>query len=657
MNAKLYRKTQGSALIMVLGMMALMLVMAIAFSIYMRTGMAAAGGYRQDVLLRQMMPVAINQALVAITRRTPDYYPSWDVLLSEGTGGAASNMITDAVRRVLPLAPLSNTNPIPQWIVPSDLKGLRVAFVVLNCSGLLDANYAGGTNRSFGSSPAEIQIGTMPEVVDFASLTNHRPYLTIQQLTTNALLAGSSNFVCYSMMPWVRNGVGTAPALLSGSAADLKLRQPDIEAKFILSGLTDARGVFEALIDYVDTNDVPERLDSYCTEAVPMINEVVAQVTFSGPITNMTLQASVTVELSYPFVTPAAANYYLAGIASFRSDNAFPVPGNATNTRPITIGSPYSLLSGVCRASVTTNFSSFAAVTPQTVSVAVSLEVRSGSASGQVVDRVPASGVLEIPLDVSGLSGTYVISREIIDPRYNWNTNDWKVANPLVGTPARENSQTLRYRVRDPSVDGDAKMHVANAPLRSVAELSYLPRDKDTRWSTIRLFPVPGKPVDPVLDYFAINTNTLKGVVNPNTRSKEVMSALFQGMIADEYPGGPASAMPTPQVLADAWVDLSNQCSTLSQLGVTCTNVLAKVAYPSDSLFRKESLLRNLVGLVHPRQQYFIVCMSMQGFKTVKVGLNNVDIPGARIYATAEIWRDPLLPHNVMIQNIMILNE
>ena len=63
---KKMKSRQGIALIMVVGMLALMMVMGVAFAIFMRTERVAAGSFRTDVRARNLLQVALHQAIEAI---------------------------------------------------------------------------------------------------------------------------------------------------------------------------------------------------------------------------------------------------------------------------------------------------------------------------------------------------------------------------------------------------------------------------------------------------------------------------------------------------------------------------------------------------------------------------------------------------------------
>ena len=83
----------------------------------------------------------------------------------------------------------------------------RIAYVVVNCSGLLDANVVGGAPRSFSSTNVnEINLASLPDVIDanlfLADRSLQAPYTTILNLETNrGVIFPVHNFYCHSYDP------------------------------------------------------------------------------------------------------------------------------------------------------------------------------------------------------------------------------------------------------------------------------------------------------------------------------------------------------------------------------------------------------------------------------------------------------------------------
>ena len=628
---------EGIALIMVVGLLALMMVLAVAFAIYMRTGRVSAGNFKNDVVTRHLLPVALNQVLSNIVHSVgASAYPPWDVLCSAGMD-AAPEVTNGVALDYVPRGVLGTNTISPKWVdVTPDT---RVAFLVLNCSGLLDANYAGGGIRGGGTNAAEIQVSVAESGVDTNKLVAKRSFETIQELGVE--LAASQKFVTYSYFPQLPYSAGNAPVILAGDLTGAT-KSNEIVTALIASGINraDAPNVYLALLDYVDSNDVPQNLWSPCTESGPMFNEVQVTLQYSNaPAASSlyTMKGWVDVEASYPFVKTFGRNYTIDCSISFSAPIGFPLPSPASIAGvPVdstVYATHYDYKSKIVKVSLPAmDYVAFTNLAMQPIAVTGKVSLVMRNQAGLVVDAVPTNSPASapitfdfiIPVNLANVSVPFVVDKECIDPRYNWDTTTaaarW--TNSPVNSLGRVNHQTTDYfanPANSPFVDSDQNMYVADAPLQSVAELSYLPRGRDVvaranLWRTVRLFPTAGAVVDTVLDHFSMGTNEVKGFVNPNTRSEKVMEALFTGMPVDEYPGGPVSAVDAP-TLATAWVSSgSSVISNYSGLIQKYTNAMALVG---GSVFKQESVIRNMLGLLHPRQNYFIALMCVQTARTV----------------------------------------
>ena len=104
---------QGIALILVVGMLGLMMVMAVAFAVFMRTERVAAGSFRTDVRARALLQVALSRAVASIDAdmiATNRIYPTWDALYAGGTNYVREALTKNALDQI-PLGAL-----IPQGI-------------------------------------------------------------------------------------------------------------------------------------------------------------------------------------------------------------------------------------------------------------------------------------------------------------------------------------------------------------------------------------------------------------------------------------------------------------------------------------------------------------------------------------------------------------
>lgn len=696
---QLNKNREGIALIMVIGLLALMMVLGVSFAIYMRTGSVSAGYFRGDVVTRQLLPAALNSALRDIEVTVGDnMYPPWDVLCSTGTADSAE--VTNSIMLSwVPQSVLAMTNAItPTWQEVGN--NCRVAYIVLNCSGLMDANYAGGGSRACGSDPTEIQISDLAEVNDTNAFSYCRPYETIQQLgmvgvntSPPPLRSAPSSLVTYSYFPLVKPGETNGPVPLAGSDTNLMTHKGDIIKAFnksVFAGanstLPFATNLYNELLDYVDADDVPQNLWSPCTEAVPMFNEIqlTLKLAFSSNNLFSARGSTLDMEWAYPFITgDTSRKFEISYSLNFQPSAAgFPaITASSPLTNTIDSGYPGSSYEApsVGFGNKNLNYSAFVGQSVTlTGQVALVMKLRGGA----VVDAAPtnsigASATIDFPMTFTvpsspispnpDITTNVVMAKDCTDPRFNWKTDHWRTVNPPATHSLRsENAKTTNFRTSNATqVDGDTKMYVANRPLQSLGELTYLAQaDSDTKfWQTIRIYPTASLPVHPVLDYFTLATSSaLKGVVNPNTRSVEVMKALLTDMRANEYPDGPNIGAPIDvQALANEWLTKGNPIINLSDLGQKCTN-LTTVAPFNGSEFLQESLLRNMVGLLHPRQNYFMILLCAQSYTQLPKSLGvNQKISGLTAHGIAEVWRDPLPnssgKHKVIIRMIKTVEE
>lgn len=685
------RNRDGVALILVVGMLALLMIMGVAFAVFMRTERIAAGNFRNDVQARQLLHVALARAIEDVEFRASvsnAHYPEWFVLTSTSTNQMVSN--ADWATNYIPWGALnaaSLTNV--QWIdLGSQAQGWqgRIAYACINASGLLDVNYAGGGGaRGSGTNASEIQIRSLPDVGNTTALLSQRPYDTLQEanlLGAAGLNGAASSFVTYSANPKTYPNGATEPWVdISGDDAALQAKHAAIAAAFMASvsnaAPADAEFMYANLLDYVDKDHIPRDLASPCTESVPMLNEVSIKYTvnFRSDGTFL-LGPDFYVEAFYPFVKPCDGPYTATCDASFQATDPLFVPPDivarttdATFSPSDPIDHPKLLtrIRGGSKAGVYTN--SFGGKVVFTASVRMT--IRQGSnASGTIVDASPypltasplviGSTTCNIPIAVTQTSIVCVAGAETVDPRYNWDCasrNQWRpYGRGLYGTADGSMNTNTITEMNKRFTDGHTAMFVADRPLRTPAELSYLLRScsagPDGWWRTIRLMDEYNSntymPADKILDYFVVNSsNDVRyGCVNPNTRSTTVLKAVLFDMPLDKYPGEPNPSTVVDDSsgwasnLASWWTSSANPAcgsiSNLSQLG-SMTNVFLNAIFSGKTPFEREAFFRNLAGLFGVRQNYFVVLLYAQGIKTTPDGKQNVI---AESRAVAEVWRD-----------------
>lgn len=654
---------QGVALILVIGMLALMMVMGVTFAIFMRTERLAAGHFRADVQTRELLQAALARAMAGIDSSIGNaVYPPWDILQSSG-GDINTNALSGAVSNWIPWAVLGATNAEPRWIdLPS---GGKISYLVLNCSGLVDVNYAGGTTRGSGTNVSEIQLSALSEVADATALVNGRPYETLQELGVKAGVALSGkpqNLVTYSAFPTNYTGGAKLDLVdISGDINALRSRKSDIISAFTRSGITDAAFAYSNLLYYVDPSVTPlnpDDLGTPLTKAVPMINEVRISMTnriVAGP--KCLPLVTVEVELFYPFLKASPAGPYKVECDVIVSGIGTDIKYVPTNKAPNNITYNGTPLQPYQVASFTIAAPPVAFTTNDPIQLVVNVGAKV-TLSGVDVDSVPYPYVPGSYFAVTGDTMRVAVNPnggvrgfECYDPRFNWDTRQiaqqWVRYNLMVpnGTISRTNWLMGFYmNTFKSSVNGYSDMYVAGEPLHNVGELSYLLRgsQRTDKWSTIKLCSDQRTiPIDKVLDNFMVPVSTNRhGLVNINSRSPEALAAVFLGMPLEAYPGQspPETKVNTPAQALGLANELIRQTATpislMSDYG-TKTNLMTIAPVSGLSTLAAQAVIRNTAGLLHFRQNYFIVLLYAQPTKRAK--------NDAVLSAVAEVWRDPLV--------------
>lgn len=679
---------RGIALVVVLGMLALLVMIGVSFSVFMRTERQAAGSFQHDVRARLLLQAAAVRAVEAIdTSLASSAYPAWTYLRS-GTNGGITLSTGDVWAAHVPTSLLSPMPAEPTWIsVPNG----RIGYLIFNASGLLDANTVGNDGagiikRGVGVDPREIDLTVLSEVRNAVELIDNRLYESVREMKRAGSAIGLSevkNLVSYSRSP---TNVTPVPVDMSGDVAALTARKAEIQTAIGgMSGLSGANLdiVFDALLDYVDTNSIPRNLNSPCTERVPMINEVrcqpyIVKATVGG-VSVSRLAFDFKVELFYPFAKANLDSFtlqYKYTIEAVGAASGFPTPGTVIKTSPskyiegtytpVTIDTPPAV------NPVLTGFEN------QTASFKITIEyLNLFDSLGNKVDSVenpiflsaraeyyPIITVPPVP-PAERLRGT-VGGAECVDPRFNHVRNCWipysKVFNDT-GGGAGGSTNALNaytsYQLAKTTTDGHPWMLVADQPFQSAGEWSYIVRGgsglADT-WRTFRLLDEGSQKADAIYTYFTVNpTNaTQRGFVNPNTGATNVLEAVFKGMPLDAYPGEANPHTVTAdeaKILASNWM-LDPLSSNKSEM-VENTHYIAAVSSIIDGLglsykeFRKEAGIRNLFGLLNPRQNYFIIALFAQSSARVPVPDNNgvvswKDSVRSDMTGILELWRDPV---------------
>ncbi len=363
----------GVALIVVLGMLTVITILAVSFAIAMRFEQFTAKRYSDQVRARHFLDVGVVWAMEGVNQAMdgqPGGFPYpyyWDDSAPASFGHAYASrgdgpdvdLFTGSVTGMIPVSlwsDVANTQPGWAYVVGKDPEtgtltatNGRVAFLVVNVSGLIDANTCtGGTNDVDRFAPGVVDFDALEEVVDPAAFLDdrdaHRRYETLGELTSlNAGIAGpSSNLFVYSYDPDPHrymvstNGLGRRDIALTNKFAINAITNYDgnhADAAFsndyfrpltdLLAAacVTNPVAIAWNVIAFLDEDRRPETgtatpwREDYGGEATPLINEIVLSRLPDAP--GRTNHYAIDVEAWYPFVPRTSGEGYTLRVAVF----------------------------------------------------------------------------------------------------------------------------------------------------------------------------------------------------------------------------------------------------------------------------------------------------------------------------------------------------
>jgi len=182
-------KKSGAALVVVMGLLTVLTIMAVAFAIAMRVERLAARNYANGLKTEHLIQVALVRAMEAVGTNTQGFgYPDFsrdnfsgyaDVSNTTCSRSGTENcidMLNGEATNFMVLYSLNDAftvAPDCTWIYVTntlgDVKG-RIAWLVADCGGLLDANEVGSLDHPsytnvVRTSPADINIGELPDFI------------------------------------------------------------------------------------------------------------------------------------------------------------------------------------------------------------------------------------------------------------------------------------------------------------------------------------------------------------------------------------------------------------------------------------------------------------------------------------------------------------
>ena len=679
------RNDSGAAIIIVLGMLALLLILASAFSVNMRVERTAAGNARFGVSTRHMLLAALARAIADIDANMtnaagPTVYPVWDVIGTQGGQSGAQLAWGEALQYVPGALHSQLSGAQCSWKEFPGSRG-RYAYLIANVSGFLDANEVGGASRGLGLDPDEIGIGALSDVVSTSLFFSCRNadvrYETLKEfgelqmgtgLSTNGL---PTNFVVYSRYPYG----GSPLAELEGDCGVLYSRRTAIRQAFQASGLSASEALYAYLnlMDYVDTDNLPgnengnraPRFDRPFVEAVPMLNEVWCRGKFVFATNaaggyDCSGRYRVRVECAYPFINPPMSNGFECGISISSPGGAYAPNANPySNQYTIASSATYWQRTIITPSSGGLGFNAgnvgnLTGGQVINVSIAVDGKVFAGTAPvDEIRTPIPITLQVVIPQNPPGVFTNYATAgKECIDPRMNHSPAAWVPARTnagIVGTLGSVNAAVAAAIAADPTLDRDQWMYIRNdgQGLETVGEVGRLFYGRSLE--TIRLYdqPVGSNNLHTVLDHFAMNTNSTslirKGLVHVSTRHPEVIHAVWTNM-----PVRPGVPLNDPTVLQDiaAALQAAGPYTNLSGIGradwtAASANMGSLPVNPPLCDLDREALISNTSGMLGVRQNLFVILLAAGPFRiSPGIAAFRGDWLG-RSRAVALVWRDP----------------
>ena len=718
------KRRDGVALLIVLGMLALLLVMAATFSVTMRTERLGAGNYANNVSGRQLVQAALADAIERLDAEMVDgtnasgessssIYPEWDMIVSSNNLGrpisGSSLAWGEALEHIPGIYRRDAMMAKSDWLQAGTtnyggtLVGRR-AYLIINCSGLLDANFAGSEDRTNGTSTFELQLDNLPEFATndintfYADCLTHQRYESVSELVNLNLalnnMVGTTNafhFMVNSLFP--KTLLNTQVDLGDGSVSYIESKRNDIKDKFgVLVDTTSSDEkdfLYNNLLDYIDTDNKPRDLASPCTELVPMLNEVMVtgRVDFamhSGtPV--MAAMMETRAEWAFPFIKASSDNFKIErkiydGTVKLGGAVVFTIPTVTTS-----YATGYQKDRDINKFHVVTDmatdkikFMVNPVVTNSTYTIEFKMKFRIKNSTGKIVDEVPSpytdeGFVYKTDVYVPGTPTSHLSFKgecwEAFDPRYNWDTSQpagtWY---PLSGRPLPGwnsgpwPSDTLNktnaaaswiFDVWAPKsdhlypVDQDMSMYVSDAgKLFSVAELGHLLRMKDystfSFYQTIRLFDLPdlNRVADEINKNFKLGEKSERGLVNINTDVSNVLYTAFDNM-PKGYPD--SGYFPSPADVDSIYTNISDYIWINGPF--TTLDDLGRLDWrkilPDWNDVELDSMFAMTSGLLGTRQNLFTIILAAGPYsQSMGLGATSGNWLSTQ-RAVAVVWRDP----------------
>jgi hypothetical protein len=672
----------GSALVIVAGAITVLIILVVAFTVAMRHQRLRAWHATSYVQVKQLCNIGLNYALEDINTTMEGYcYPFWGNKKPAYTSEAMCSDGDSPCSNIINYTVLTSVVPASVWMDASQAVASckwmnirtgddsatngRIAYLVVNCSGFLDANVVGGGTSTFRTNISEIDLSGLNDISDtntfFMDRFKHRRYETFDELCklNSGVNLPVSNLFIYSYEGSdeqyfiTTNKLGTPFSELrsrfcinriteyngyTNSGIDGTLYTSDsnfmgqywmpLTNIFVEAGLSgaEATNVAWALVNYLDPDRLPVCDSPYpwqepcACEDVPLINEIVlSEVALE--VTNYFYRF--TVELWFPFYPGKVIqdDNFTLQIGIFTNDitdiGENEIMNSATwlftsNITNMEFGSSNEFL---CVSTPPLSFPQHSRIglpNPENTNL-----VNTFYFLARVLkDNIPVDEAMGYRK--GDTTGRWRLKRfdtpscfEVADPRLNSGTNFW-VNTGTNNTLGRINS------ICDPWANNGQGLPVyhANRLMRNIGEIGYIYRSLS--WQSVQLTDYDKGAA--LLDMLTVHlTNTPRhGLVHISTSHDEVIKTLLHNVYI-----GPlvTNSVLTNRCLTESEIDML--LSAMDRNGMNFRSVFGNMGVDSnfsewkpDGLHKsgilKEDFIRQFVEFLTFRQNIFLIIVAAQ---------------------------------------------
>lgn len=546
------QERRGSALIITLLFLALMLVLVLYYVSLVRMETTASGFTTVRSLTRQAMDRALAEAVAALeqkhvvqaqTMRTTLSPADLSLLVSSGEGGALTGGLTVAEVNALawpePDQILAHIDTA-EWILTGQTNDIHQAYAwaVIPLTGLLDPEgIAGWSTDDLGF----VRLETAEETF-FSPRELMERYPLAQSMFLPGNYTRDRGWYDFDTMSWQTN-LTIGSEIISMNP----LEWSEAESAAVFEALypdRDFAALSEAFMDFRDGKEMPGNPDGITAVPVPMFNEVHALMTVSNLGSSVMITHHFEMEIWYPFEGNLNTNFYRVAktpaLEARIPGSAFAELNAMDSDADWTIPAPSGPVESAFATMTMIQSSEFLTFTAgQSLELDWLMEgVELEELNADVVDRFPAGFRMSLPpvtIPASGGVEEVKITLEVQDPILNHQADRWIPAttNSLFSI----NQAALDVRLND----GLADEWIKWTPAGKAGEweegwIGYFPLDEP--WRSVDLFSTDGQ-------WWLKHTRKpdweagkwTRSRVNPNTTFTNALASIFIDLPKRRWPG------------------------------------------------------------------------------------------------------------------------